>query len=220
MADKKEKKYLIDNPTLMAEWDWEENNQLGIFPDKLSYGSAIKVHWICKNKHKWIANPNHRSRGRGCPICAEKQRRLTHTKTIIYQRGSLLTNNPELAKEWDYNKNTLTPDKVSVGTNKKVWWLCENGHSWSSVISSRNQGVGCPICSGHKVLIGYNDLATLRPDLAKEWDYNKNTLTPQEITLGSEKKVWWKCEKGHSWLTTVAHRNEGNNCPFCCIYRA
>ena len=43
----KEKKFLIDNPTLMAEWNWEKNNELGLNPQILTLGSSKKASWIC-----------------------------------------------------------------------------------------------------------------------------------------------------------------------------
>ena len=33
-----EKKYIIDNPALMAEWDWEKNNAIGLDSCKLTIG--------------------------------------------------------------------------------------------------------------------------------------------------------------------------------------
>ena len=34
-----EKKHIIDNAELMAEWDWEKNNAIGLTPQILSVGS-------------------------------------------------------------------------------------------------------------------------------------------------------------------------------------
>ena len=124
---------------------------------------------------------------------------------------------PELAKEWDYKKNgILTPQMVTKGSAKKVWWLCKEGHNYEASIYNRVSGKGCPYCSGNKVLLGYNDLATTKPELAKEWDYKKNgNLTPQMLTKGSNKKVWWLCKKGHSYEATISNRASGKGCPYC-----
>jgi hypothetical protein len=72
-------------------------------------------------------------------------------------------------------------------------------------------GVGCPICSGRKVQIGFNDLATTHPSIAIEadgWD-------PKTVTAGKNKKFDWKCSKGHYWNAAVSSRTAGNNCPVC-----
>ena len=44
----------------------------------------------------------------------------------------------------------LTPEMVTPGSNKKVWWQCSMGHVWKSVIYPRTgaQQCGCPVCAG------------------------------------------------------------------------
>ena len=127
------------------------------------------------------------------------------------------TVNPTLANEWNYEKNNgLTPIDVMPNSGKKVWWICSKGHEWQSSIDHRNNGCGCPYCSGGKVLNGYNDLQTVNPTLAKEWNYEKNNgLTPADVMPNSNKKVWWKCSKGHEWQATIGNRNKGRGCPYC-----
>ena len=127
------------------------------------------------------------------------------------------TANPTLAKEWNYEKNNaLTHTDVTTGSNKKVWWKCKNGHEWQAYICHRNKGSGCPYCSGKKVLKGYNDLQTVSPSLAEEWNYEKNNeLSPADVTQNSNKRVWWKCSEGHEWEATINNRSRGNRCPIC-----
>ena len=131
--------------------------------------------------------------------------------------NSLLRYNPELAKEWNYEKNgNLKPEYVMANSGKKVWWKCKNGHEWQATIDSRNCGRRCPYCTGNKVLTGYNDLQTVNPILAKEWNYEKNTvLTPADVLPNSGKKVWWKCKNGHEWQATIDNRSKGKRCPYC-----
>ena len=106
-------------------------------------------------------------------------------------------------------------NEISIGSHQKVWWKCEKGHSYDSTISHRLEGNGCPYCSSHRVLSGYNDLATTHSELLKEWDYEKNIIKPTEISKGSRKKVFWICNNGHSYDSTISHRLEGNGCPYC-----
>ena len=132
---------------------------------------------------------------------------------------SLSSENPSLAKEWDYEKNgKLTPSMVFPNSGKKAWWKCEKGHEWAAVIASRNNGVGCPYCSGRKVQKGFNDLKTKRPDIALEWDYLKNDITPEDVTSSSNKKVWWKCSVcGREWESKINNRTSSlhTGCPYC-----
>ena len=96
------------------------------------------------------------------------------------------------------------------------WWKCNAGHEWIAMINSRNKGNGCPVCAGQKVLPGYNDLSTVNPILTVEWNYDKNNgLTPADVMPNSDKKVWWKCNAGHEWQSTISHRNHGRGCPQC-----
>lgn len=127
--------------------------------------------------------------------------------------------NEQLLKEWNYEKNgDLTPQMVTHGSNKKVWWKCSKcSEEWQAKVGNRSiLGRGCPYCTNQKIRVGKNDLATTHPQLAAEWDYEKNDKTPQEVTYGSGKKVWWKCPFGHSYQANPLHRTVGStNCPIC-----
>lgn len=133
---------------------------------------------------------------------------------------TLLRLNLSLTKEWHPTKNgKLTPEDVTSGSHKKVWWQCKNGHEWEANISNRarvNNARGCPYCSNQKA---YKDncLATVNPKLAKEWHPTKNgNLTPYDVTPGSSRKrVWWQCKKGHEWESLVKSRSNGTGCPYC-----
>lgn len=126
---------------------------------------------------------------------------------------------PDISAEWHPTKNgDLTPETIAYKSNKKVWWLCPKGHEYEKPPYKRvERGEGCPYCSGHGVLAGYNDLATVNPTLASEWDHEKNgDLLPSMVTLHSNKWAWWKCKVcGHEWCTQINHRANGRGCPVC-----
>ena len=46
-----------------------------------------------------------------------------------------------------------------------------------------------------------NSLAEVRPELVPEWSEKNLPLKPDEITFGSNKKVWWRGACGHEWQT-------------------
>jgi uncharacterized Zn-finger protein len=122
-----------------------------------------------------------------------------------------------LSNEWNYDKNgNLKPEDFTINSHAKVWWKCKNGHEWEAMIKSRNNGNGCPYCSRRYAVEGVNDLQTINPTLANEWNDEKNDgLTPTKVLPNSNKKVWWKCKNGHEWQATIAHRNNGRGCPYC-----
>ena len=130
-----------------------------------------------------------------------------------------VSDNAQLMAEWNWKRNNelnFDPKKLTAGSHKKVWWKCSQGHEWQAALVSRNSGSGCPYCSGNKVLKGENDLQTVNPMLAKEWNYEKNNgLTPVDVMPNSSKKVWWKCSKGHEWQARITGRNRGSGCPVC-----
>ena len=124
-----------------------------------------------------------------------------------------------LLNEWDSESNNKSPKEVAYASNKKYFWKCNTGHLWESKASNRTiLGRGCPYCTNQKLLVGYNDFATVHPELLNEWDYDKNgDLKPENVMSGSRKKVWWKCEMGHSYPATLNHRTSPNStgCPKC-----
>lgn len=284
-----EKIYISQIPKLMDEWNWNKNNKIGLYPNKLLLYSNKKAWWKCKNNHEFAEVISKRTKGKPCPYCANKR--------VLIGFNDLKTLYPDLAKEWDYDKNTFIDiNSVVKGSNKKAWWKCSVcGHEWLTSISARTvRGTGCPLCAikkgssvrskailknkgglnlplllqewdyeangnllpenvtngsskyaywkcskcGYKwrakilnraiggrgcpccanavVVPGINDLATTHPELIKEWDYEKNIdITPQKVTHGTRKKVYWICPKGHSYQASVLHRSHGTNCPIC-----
>lgn len=129
--------------------------------------------------------------------------------------NSLVAVHPELIVEWSDRNLPLTPDSVTFGSNKKVWWKGTCGHEWQTSIKARSNGEKCPICSGARVVTGINDLITLKPELASEWS-EKNEIKPTEVSIGSHKKVLWKCKLGHEWTATVKSRTiNKTGCPYC-----
>jgi hypothetical protein len=195
----------VNNHVLANEWNRIKNNNLT--PRNVTPHSQKKVWWQCSKGHEWLATVANRSNGSNCPFCSGNK---------VNDENCLQTVNQKLANEWHPTKNgTITPIDVTACSGKKVWWLCSKGHEWVSVVSNRNNGSGCPFCSGSKVN-DENCLQTINSVLAREWHPTKNDgLSPKDITAGSKKKVWWQCSKGHEWNTTVNNRNNRQGCPYC-----
>ena len=124
-------------------------------------------------------------------------------RELFYDR-CVHTGNTELLGQWDERNAPLTPKTVSYGSKKKLWWHCREGHSWQAAVYNRSAGAGCPYCAGKAVESGGNDLASVYPELAKQWDAVKNApLTPADVTPHTHRKVWWKCPAGHRWKAAV-----------------
>jgi len=198
-------------PELAAQWHPTKNGMLT--PREVGAGSYIRAWWRCDKGHEWRATIASRaSSGCGCPVC--------NGDAVIPGENDLATMAPTLAAEWHPTKNgDLTPEQVRAQSNRTVWWRCEKGHEWKTTVNARMQsGSGCPYCSNKKVLAGFNDLATLEPKIAAQWDTELNgALTPQMVSRGSKKKVWWHCSEGHVWRARIDSRAgpQKTGCPVC-----
>ena len=193
-----------DLHTLRPElWrEWSEKNA-PIEPTMLSIGSHQKVKWRCSEGHEWTASVKSRTVNKtGCPYCSHN--------AVLSGYNDLETLFPEVAKEWSDKNLPLHPSQVTAYANKKVWWQCEHGHEWDTLISTRSYGSKCPYCSGLKTLKGFNDLETLYPEFAKEWSDRNGTLHPNMVNTKSVKNVWWRCpECGYEWKAVIKTRVRG-----------
>ena len=197
----------IAYPEIANEWHPTRNGT--ITPDMVAPKSGKKAWWIGPCGHEWEAVISSRTRGVGCPYCSNYK--------ALAGYNDLATTEPQLALEWNYKRNgSLRPTDVTSGSHKVVWWRCSKGHEWERDVNNRAKGNGCPYCSNLKALPNYNDLASVYPDLAKEWNYDRNgSLTPDQVVFESEKKVWWRCGQGHEWQAIISSRIKGHGCPYC-----
>lgn len=126
------------NSELSSEWHPIKNGE--VTPHDVTCGSNKKVWWQCKENHEWESKVNTRKE-KGCPYCYGR---------FPTESNNLAFNNPELLKEWNYDKNIKKPTEYMSFTDSKVWWLCSEGHEWESSVSGRSFGNGCPICAETK----------------------------------------------------------------------
>lgn len=165
------------NPELAEEWDFTKNFPLT--PFQVALKSNRKYFWLCKSfGHSWERSAKHRSKGRGCPVCANR--------VILRGFNDLESLNPTLALEWHPQLNgNLTPSEVGIGSNKNVWWICENNHEWSTSPNHRKL-TGCPFCvvkDSRLELILVNFLRDFYPDLSF---IRRSKIVPSESNKSSK----------------------------------
>lgn len=202
-------------PDVALEWDYSKNEKN---PEDYVYGSTFKAYWKCKEcGYVWLTEIRKRTKKASkCPVCAKKEQRIKKHIGSLKKSGGIT--NELLIKEWDYELNESDPSQYTKGSPAKVSWICSKcGYKYKAAINNRTIGRGCPLCSNKVVVKGKNDLLTTYPNIAKEWDYSRNDITPEDVTYGHGKKVWWICPNGHSYQATVNHRTgkNGTNCPIC-----
>jgi len=201
----------ITHPALLDEWDFDKN--FSVSTEEVTAGSNRVVWWVCKEcGYNWEATLGNRSRGSGCPSCSGKVTNIKNSLAIRY---------PKLSEEWDFYKNgNLSPDNISYGSARKVWWCCKEClFSWEASPNSRTSykdGTGCPACAGRAVT-ETNKLSANCRNVSEEWCYDLNVKGPERYTTTSNKKVWWECKKcGEVWKASIYNRVKNNSgCPYC-----
>lgn len=230
-------KYVSDVPNLLSEWNNELN--AGLSPDEITLSNKRrKIRWVCSNCGSiWTASAYSRYHSEmGCPECDPKTNSIKYRQPRFSPERSLGALYPDIAAEWHPTLNGhLLPTEIAPYYSNKVWWKCSTcGSDYLLSPSKRiSNNQGCKQCALKrrsekmrlkKLTPGTNDLASQRPDLLKEWDYEKNAdiCSPNEITTGSNFYVHWKCQTcGHEWQATVYNRiYRGSGCANCANARS
>ena len=187
-------------PSLAEQYPLVATMAHGWDPLLVSPHSKKKLEFVCIHGHTWLCVVGDMTlKSLGCPFCSGKR--------VLPGFNDLATTHPDIAKEahkWD-------PTTISKGSNEQLQWKCAMKHIWAAPTKRRTRGEGCPYCAGKRTLSGFNDLATLNPELAAQadgWD-------PTTLTLKSGAIRAWKCSNGHRWRAKIAARANGNNCPAC-----
>ena len=142
---------------------------------------------------------------------------------VLVGFNDLGTVNPKLAAQLVNPKEALT---VTANSNKKLRWLClgtdttpHRKWEWDAKVNDRSKGSGCAVCAGKAVLVGFNDLGTLRPDIAVQLVNPNDALT---VTVSSNRKLRWFClgtnttpHPRREWDAIVKDRSNGRGCAVC-----
>ena len=221
------------NPELAAQWHFSRNGDLK--PIQFTANSNKKVWWLLPyddpntGRHfdfEWEATIAHRNDERNCPYLSGR--------AVWTGFNDLATINHDIAVQWHPTKNgNLKPTQVTANSNKKVWWLLPYNDpntgkhfdfEWRASVADRNNGNGCPYLSGQAVWVGFNDLATVNPELAAQWHPTKNgELKPTQVTANTDKKVWWLYPYDDpntgkhfdfEWEASIGNRSRGSDCPY------
>ena len=200
-------------PHLALEWSKKNDRS----PSKFTVGSSQKAWWRCKCDCEWEAAISDRTGlGTGCPDCANARRSGKRTRHPI-----LTESQPDMMHLWDWKLNEeagLDPSKLRCRSNKKAHWVCHKcpvgqPHRWQATISnvytSMLRGTsGCPCCEG-RTACKCNSLQSLFPEVAAEWDYERNTGTPAEYAAQSTNKVWWYNHRRGHFEVMIHGRTQG-----------
>lgn len=112
---------------------------------------------------------------------------------------------------------TVNFENLKSNSDTKIVWMCEKSHTWETTFKHRYERMSsCPVCLNKVVLVGYNDLTTLYPEIAEQWNFARNTISINDVGAHSATKVWWQCAKGHEWEAITKNRTRmKQGCPVC-----
>jgi hypothetical protein len=209
------------HPDIAQRWDFERND---VAPSKVKIGMNKKFFLICEqdpHHHPEMYLPNLRKNSQACTFCWNEP-----IKCGVNDFGCLF---PDLTPYFIADEKALDPHNLRPGDERNFSWRCLNGenHTFQRTLATmtgkRSKGT-CPVCTNRVIISGLNSLRDLAPDIANEWDTEKNLgfpeLSPDTISPRSGHEVFWRCDQGHaSYKAAVWNRTGGETgCPNCANY--
>lgn len=203
---------------IFHEWNAQKNVLLGYNSPLDSLTSKVRLHWRClEHGHEFREYLSFRANfSEGCPYCSDVY--LLNGFNDLGSKAGF-----DLLDEWHPTRNGVKKPKDFLYNSKSfAYWKCyEHGHEWRAKIKNRfYNDKGCPVCSGDRLLVGFNDVASVRDfeHLTTEWHPTKNhKLTPENTPWNSSGTFWWSCLENHSheWSSSIKHRLQGGQCLIC-----
>nr|WNL50507.1 restriction endonuclease [Marseillevirus sp.] len=197
-------------------WSFEKNN---LTPRQVFAGSHKKFWFDCGDcGHSFKMTPKNVSAGQFCPFCSNNKICFSEKCDVCFKKSLA---NHEKAKFWNFKKNKKIPREVFMHSNKKFWFDCDKcNHSFESSPDKIFIGRFCSFCSNGKLCSSAGCSSCLQKSFANHqkanfWDFEKNEGSPREFFAGSEKKCWFKCPKGHEFLSILKNVTKGSWCPKC-----
>jgi len=184
-------------PEILEQWDYDKNS---LNPDKVGFSSKKFAYWLCDEGHSFEQRIGDRGNTKyGCKECSPYSLGDNNMLSMVY---------PESLDQWDYNKNRKLPQNYGYKSNAKVWWTCEENHSFERAIYKQVESkIKCTVC--HSLPFQY-------PEIAKEYHPTKNNRDVNTLTSWSKFNSWWLCSKGHEYQSSTGDRvHKTSGCPFC-----
>lgn len=192
--------------------DWSDKNEISA--SEVSSSEVNKRRYWCCHKcgNEWDASVsdivNSISK---CGVCSGRKLKEGYT--------DFKTHYPEISKNWDYNKNTLSPTEILYSASGSYYFICPTcGRSHEKTLDRVTKtGAVCYQCNSYfSSLKKRGSLADRRPDLAVQLDEERSGVSAKNVLPNSTKSLWWKCDKGHSFLRSPHERVKSMGvCPVC-----
>lgn len=126
------------------------------------------------------------------------------------KKKNLLSEHPEIAQIWDYEKNSVDLKDIHPGSSKKAWFRCGKGHSYKRAVYIQTAGAECPECKAIRLSVDNKKYISDFWDTVKNRDIDICHTYAHYNTI-----VHWKCPKcGYEWKSQVRARKT-EMCPAC-----
>lgn len=214
---------------------WSDRNNLR--PWQVSRGSGEKYWFTCSEEtcgHDFeMALSDVTSPSRTwCPFCANRQRCEDPRECkVCFPKTFASFSDKDKVACWS-DRNILRPWQVAMGCErKKFLFKCSVCHHHFDVIPNsvtKPDGTWCPYCSGNKRCASPTEescLVCFKRTFAAFHDKEKvaawssrNTVSPHDVALNSNKKFWFTCSMGHEFIPTLSNvtkSEKGSWCPRC-----
>ena len=144
-----------------------------------------------------------------CPYCAGKK--------AMSGFNDIKTLHPELVERLSSELRNIAEDIVAKD-EKVLSWECPNCRGdYYDMIGNLAKGIdNCPYCNNKKVLEGFNDLASIHPELMEKLTSQLRQVA-NKIICKDEKYLTWICPTCHGeYSDSIGNILNGiDNCPYC-----
>lgn len=191
----------VTNPALGMRWHTDLNAPLT--PDDIGAGATLKVWWQGECGHVYDAWVYAQNRGQRCGYCSGARTSPERAITATH---------PEIAGSWHPSKNgDARPYMVSAGSNRRVWWICPEGHEWPAQVAARAlSGTGCPHCvrlkrrSVREIRLAYEmayifgSSADTQVIVTSNGDWSADFAAPKYMLVVEYDGAWYHSRSGYA----------------------
>ncbi len=196
--------------------NWSEKNLLK--PIDVFIKSNNKYYFNCKEcGHELYMMPNKVSNGQWCNYCNSNGLCKKDNCKFCFEKS--FASHPR-AVNWSC-KNEEKPIEVLKNSNKKYAFNCDKcNHELNIALNHISQGGWCKYCNAGVLCDDTKCIQCYKNSFASHfmaicWS-PKNELGPREVSKGSDKKYWFKCNNCKHEFNAAAYSIKNDTyCPFC-----
>lgn len=187
--------FLSRHPVRASWWDSSANS---VTPEEVSPSDHTPREFLCPKGHRFSLDP-WSTTSTFCPKCSFRSLLDVHTEIV--------------SKYWDYQRNSVRPEKVSYGNSKdRFHFRCPEGHSFLSHVHRIGYHTRefCPECR-----LRNWSFESCFPAAANLWDSDINTRSASRVYAGAGGLFAFQCHKGHRYRCSLRAAARGSACPEC-----